>query len=57
MGVQSWGGGGMWGGFWWFSCGMAQCTVLLVFGGSLLVSGDFGVWGEDWALDFNSMEF
>ena len=36
---------------------MAQCTVLLVFGGSLLVSGDFGVWGEDWALDFNSMEF
>ena len=54
MDVQSW--GDIWGGL-SFSCGIVQCAVFLVFGGALLVSGNFWVWREDWALDFNSMKF
>ena len=42
----------MWGG--WRSAGELQFLFFSVF---LLVSAEFGVWGGDWALGYNSMKF
>ena len=49
---------GVWGGH-WFSCGIVQCgkTLISIFQQFSAAIKKFWVWGEDWPLGYNFMEF